>query len=201
MGECECEVFARWLVGDSEVAEKVRRAAIELKWPELGPLLTYNATEGDDEGFNYDRYLYAAKGAYKLTKFTLQGTWATTKMVGRVALPETRVALKTTGLVAGAADMGLEAFERKVAAVDPANVRALVEWLNEELAIVGAMATVVLNNANLDKMLGEIGIGEDTGDVDLGDFAAWLNGDSGYATQILDAVDAKKVDAEATDGK
>merc|ERR1712146_456518 len=175
MGECECEVFARWLVGDSEVAEKVRRAAIELKWPELGPLLTYNAVESDDEGFNYDRYLFAAKGAYKLTKFTLQGTWATTKIVGRVALPVTRVALKTTGLVAGAADMGLEAFERKVAAVDPSKVRALMEWLNEEIAIVGAMATVVLNNTNLHDMLGEIGIGEDVAEANLVDFAAWLN--------------------------
>lgn len=64
--ECECEVFARWLVGDSEIAEKVRRAAIDMKWSELGALLTYNASSEDEDGFNYERYLFAAKGAYKL---------------------------------------------------------------------------------------------------------------------------------------
>lgn len=167
-----------------------------MKWPELGALLTYNAVESEDDGFNYDRYLFAAQGAYKLTKFTLKGTWATTKMVGRVALPVTRVALKTTGLVAGAADMGMEAVQRRMAAVDPSKVRALVDWLNEELAIVGAMASVVLNNAHLHNMLEEIGIGEDTSDADLGIFAAWINSDSNYATQILDAVEAKKVQTE-----
>jgi hypothetical protein len=118
-------------------------------------------------------------------------------MVGRIALPVTRVALKTTGLIAGAADMGLEAVERKVAAVDPSKVHALVEWLNEELAILGAMAPVVMKNADLHNMLEEIGIGDDAAnDADLGEFASWINGDSDFATQLLDAVEAQKVQSD-----
>ena len=93
--------------------------------------------------------------------------------------------------------MGLEAVERKVAAVDPSKVHALVEWLNEELAILGAMAPVVMKNADLHNMLEEIGIGDDAAnDADLGEFASWINGDSDFATQLLDAVEAQKVQSD-----
>ena len=47
--ECDCETFASWLVGDSELAEIVRSSTMALVWSELSALLTYNAEEVEDE--------------------------------------------------------------------------------------------------------------------------------------------------------
>lgn len=101
--KCEAEVFAKWLTKVSKIhddatgktlvdeammaiKEKLKQPWADLKWNENGPLLTYADVTEQKHKRDYTKYLFAAKGVYKLTKFSLKGTWVATKMAGKIAV-------------------------------------------------------------------------------------------------------------------
>eukprot|EP01049_Picozoa_sp_SAG25_P008048 SAG25_NODE_698_length_5888_cov_30.722059_1_plen_568_part_00 len=208
----EVETFVRWLVGDSELAATVRGPWADLRWKELGPLLTYtNVKEGEDEGSKYTKYLLAANGAYQLTKFSLKGTWVATKVAGKIAVPITRTVLKATSLVSSASEYALSVAEKQMMQVDASEVKALFQWIHEELAVVMAMAPVALEPEELDVALeemGSTGLGTPDGPLAMTfeSFGRWLTERtmvdgplrSDLAAHLLSSVSAKKLeDAEA----
>ena len=120
--------------------------------------------------------------------------------------------LKGTTVVSSAAEAGLAVMEKAMMQVDPSEVKALFQWIHEEVAMVMAMAPVALSGLEQGKMLEEIGMTGNTLEnvMSLLNFCNWLtertmeNGPMTHplATKVLDSVRDQKAEAEAeADGK
>ena len=54
--------------------DKLKAPWADLKWDENGPLLTYADKVAEKDSFDYQKYLFAAKGVYKRTPPTHRAT-------------------------------------------------------------------------------------------------------------------------------
>ena len=189
------EDFACWLGAreSSDLGDSVKRSIAMLRWAEMGPLLVYEPEPDvveEEDGERFKKFKYVGKGGLMLTKFTLKGAWVATKVVGKVAIPVTRVALQATAVASDLAEAGLTQIEKRVVEADATQVKALFSWLHEELGVVTAMAPIALTPGELSKSLEELGLEEPGSEeqTDLKQFGEWLLSRSKLAGKLLEAV-------------
>jgi hypothetical protein len=170
------EVFCRWLGSiESELADQLRKSLAGKRWSELGPLLVYCAILESRTSYlnpkKYGPFLFAGgRSGLQLTKFSMKGAWGVTKVAGKIAIPVTRAALKSTALINSVA-LGSMAYmeetftEAGATQIDATQVKALFSWIHDELGVATSMAVIAYSDMELEKSLAEIRDGV-TGETD-----------------------------------
>ena len=187
----------------TELAAAVRKSFAKLKWNELGPLLVYSV-EREDEGDNVvlDRLKFVGKGGLMLTKFSLKGTWAATRVAGKVVIPVTRVGLKATSLVSDVATAGLAQLEKHINEADVTQLRALFSWLDEEFGVVAKSMEIEFSDLEIKKMGEEMQLAANASVDDVAVFGRWFASESVHAAKLREIVkDTKSKAGKADDTK